>query len=141
MPQYVALLASILFFSSFRVLCFFCIFIAARRIVNYVNAIAMREKHEDDDNDDVKIRICGSQKINISYVFMYLWIGPEQCEIFVILSWHHIKDRRKKNRSEEPSYRADSMSMCMRNANVDGWRVQCIESERLCMCSPTPIQT
>lgn len=64
----------------------------------------MWERHDDNDDngDQVKIRISGAhKKINISYVFMYLWIGPEQCEIFSILSWHHIKDKKEKNKKKK----------------------------------------
>lgn len=54
-----------------------CEFVDARKHDNVDDA------DNGDDYDEVKIRICGAQKINISYVFMYLWIGPEQCEIFL----------------------------------------------------------
>lgn len=62
---------------------------------------------------------------------MYLWVGPEQCEIFSILSWHHIKDQKKagERASEQTVIVPCADSMCMRNDNVDGWRVQWIESE------------
>lgn len=113
MPQYVALLASFFFLPLLPlVFFFFCIFIAARRIVNCVNAIAVQERNTTTTTATMwRFESAARKKINISYVFMYLWIGPEQCEIFLILSWHHIKDSKKKEkyrkRSENPSYRAD----------------------------------